>query len=278
MRKALKMSIPFLMVLALASGCATPAEVVPTPMPAPPPSKSELTAERDRYPTGLTIGTQEEEHKVVKTGHMTLEVESIADTMDKIAHMAEEMGGYVVSSDRREYENGIWGSICIRVPSEKFDRALVRLRQLALAVPYETRQARDVTEEYVDLEARLRNLRATEAQYLALLEKAENVEEMLMVQRELSNVREEIERIEGRIKYLEQTSEMALIEITLQQARPLAEPWSPSQVLKSALRGLVNFARGLAAVLIWMGIFCWAWIPPLAIWLRRRRVQKRTAN
>ena len=215
-----------------------------------------------------------EDRKIVKTGSITLEVEDIAETMDEVAEMADELKGYVVSSYKHEYERGVSARITIRVPFERFDEAFARLRQLAIDVPYETTTAKDVTEEYVDLEAQLGNLLATEAQYLALLEKAENVEEMLKVQRELSNVREEIERIEGRMKYLEQTSETSLIEVNLEEAEGLAEPWSPSAVLKSAVRGLTAFGRGLATVLIWLGIFCWAWVPPLVIWLRRRRRAK----
>jgi hypothetical protein len=141
-------------------------------------------------------------------------------------------------------------------------------------VPYETTTAEDVTEEYVDLEAQLSNLQATEAQYLVLLEKAETVEDMLKVQKELSNVRGQIEQIEGRMKYLEQTSETSLIEVNLQETEGLAEPWSASAALQSAVRGLTTFGRGLATVLIWLGIFCWAWVPPLVIWLRRRRRAK----
>jgi hypothetical protein len=215
-----------------------------------------------------------EDRKIVKTGSITLEVEDITETMDKVADIADELNGYVVSSYKHEYERGVSGYISIRVPAEEFDEAFDRLRQLAVDVPYETTTARDVTEEYVDLEAQLSNLLATEEQYLTLMEKAENVEDMLKVQNELSNVREEIERIEGRMKYLEQTSETSLIEVNLEETEGLAEPWSASAALKSAVRGLTAFGRGLATVLIWLGIFCWAWVPPLVIWLRRRRRAK----
>ena len=264
MNKLLKVSIPILLILGLVliSGCgASPSELPSVPGEGGR-DESEITDE-------LT-----EDRKIVKTGSMTLEVEDIAETMDKVAEMADELNGYVVSSYKYEYERGVSGRIIIRVPSEKFEEAFARLRQLATAVPYETSTATDVTEEYVDLEAQLGNLLATEAQYLALLEKAENVEEMLMVQRELSKVRGEIEQIEGRMKYLEQTSETSLIEVNLQETKGLAEPWSASAALKSAVRGLTTFGRGLATVLIWLGIFCWAWVPPLVIWLRRRRRAK----
>jgi len=278
MTKLLKVSIPILLILGLVliSGCgASPSELPSIPgeggrdeeslVPAP------ADGERDEswVPEALT-----EDRKIVKTGSMTLEVGNITETMGEVAEMADELNGYVVSSYKYEYERGVSGRITIRVPSEKFEEAFARLRQLAIAVPYETTTAKDVTEEYVDLEAQLNNLLATETQYLALLEKAENVEEMLMVQKELSKVRGEIEQIEGRMKYLEQTSETSLIEVNLQETKGLAEPWSASAVLKSAVRGLTTFGRGLGTVLIWLGIFCWAWVPPLVIWLRRRRRAK----
>jgi hypothetical protein len=275
MNKLLKVSIPILLILGsvLITGCAAPAEVLPVPTPVPAPSLPKGVVDEGGYPDAVPEEPTEE-RKIVKTGYITLEVEDIAASMDKVANMADEMGGYVVSSDKREYETGVSGSIRIRVPSQRFEEAFERLRQFAVAVPYENTEAKDVTEEYVDLEARLRNLEATEAQYLALLEKAEEVEDMLMVQRELSNVREEIERIEGRMLYLERTSDMALIEINLQETKGLAAPWSASSALKTAVRGLTAFGRGLATLFIWLGVFCWVWIPPLVIWLRRRRRAK----
>lgn len=264
MNKLLRISIPILLILGLVliSGCgASPSEAPNVP--------GDGGQDEGEIPEDST-----EDRKIVKEGSITLEVEDIAETLDEVAEMADELNGYVVSSYKHEYERGVSGHITIRVPVEKFDEAFTRLRQLATAVPYETTTAKDVTLEYVDLEAQLSNLQATEAQYLVLMEKAETVEEMLKVQSELSKVRGQIEQIEGRIQYLEQTSETSLIEVTLQETQGLAEPWSASAAFQSAVRGLVTFGRGLATVLIWLGIFCWAWVPPLVIWLRRRRRAK----
>ena len=276
MNKLLKVSIPILLILGLVliSGCGASPSELPN-VPGGGGSDEERLAPADGGGDNSEITDElTEDRKIVKTGSITLKVGNITETMDEVAEMADELNGYVVSSYKYEYERGVSGHITIRVPFERFEEAFSRLRQLAPAVPYETTTATDVTEEYVDLEARLHNLQATEAQYLALLEKAENVEEMLKVQKELSNVRGEIEQIEGRMKYLEQTSETSLIEVTLEETRGLTEPWSASAALKSAVRGLTTFGRGLATALIWLGVFSWAWIPPLVIWLRRRRRAK----
>lgn len=286
MNKLSKFSLPLLLVLGLvlASACA-PAGAPSMPEPAaPPPSAVEEEGppavpeegfvEDKGYPGEGEPDEVTIERKIVKTGYITLEVEEIAETISEVTKVADELGGYVVSSHKSEGEKRVSGSVRIRVPADKFDEAFDRLRQLAINVPYESTEARDVTEEYVDLEARLHNLEATEAQYLALLEKAKTVEEMLKVQQALSDVRGEIERIEGRMKYLERTSDMSLIEVSLEEARGLAEPWSASAAFKSAVRGLTAFGRGIATGLMWLGVFCWIWIPILVIWLRRRRRSK----
>ena len=296
MNKILKFSLPVLLVVALVliGGCAparAPTQVI-TSEPAPMPPKQSYD---EGGSTGTIPGEDATERKIVKTGYITLEVEDIAGTIDKVAQVAEELGGYVVSSQKSGDEGGVSGSISrealapvyisgeasgyisIRVPADKFDEAYGKLRQLAITVPNESTEATDVTEQYVDLQARLHNLEATEAQYLILMEKAQTVEEMLAVQRELSNVRGEIEQIKGQILYLERTSDMALIQVTLQKTKPLAEPWNVSNAFKSAVRGLTALGRALATVLIWLGVFCWIWVPPLVIWLRRRRKAKAKA-
>jgi hypothetical protein len=274
MNKWFKFSIPIFLIvgLILVSACAPAARPpVPVPAPTPIPPASENYPGGKGYNSDMTLPEEmATERKIVKTGYMTLEVEDVADAIDEVARVAKDLDGYVVSSQKYEDEKTA-GSISIRVPAERFNEALERLRQLAISVPNESTQSKDVTEEYVDLEARLRNLRATEAQYLILLEKAETVGEMLKVQEALSRVRGEIEQIEGRMKYLERISDMALIEVSLKETKPLAGPWSPATALKSAVHGLVTFGRGLLTTVIWLGVFCWIWIPILVIWLRRRR-------
>lgn len=270
MNKWLKFSIPVLLILGLmlTNACA-PAGA--PPMPAPAPWPSEEFVEDKGYPGAAEPDEVTIERKIVKTGYITLEVEDIAETISEVTKVADELGGYVVSSHKSEGEKQVSGSVRIRIPADRFDEAFDRLRQLAINVPHESTTSKDITEEYIDLEARLHNLEATEAQYLALLEKAETVEEMLKVQQALSNVRGQIEQIEGRIRYLERTSDMALIEVTLRETKRLAEPWSVSDTLRSAVRGLTTLGRGLATAVIWIGVFCWIWIPILVFWLRRRR-------
>ena len=277
MRKLVKFSMPVLLILGLmltgACASAGPLPVpapAPAPMPAPAPS-AEFVDEGKVYPEEAMPEEASIERKIVRTGYITLEVEDIAGTISGVAEIAEGLDGYVVSSHKSEGERKTSGSVTIRVPADRFDEAFDKLRQLAVKVPYESTESRDVTEEYVDLQARLHNLEATETQYLELLGKAETVEEMLKVQAALSNVRGGIERIEGRITYLERVSDMSLIEVRLEETEGLAGPWSISDAFRSAVRGLTAFVRGLATAFIWIGVFCWVWIPILVFWIRRRR-------
>ncbi|MCJ7655979.1 MAG: DUF4349 domain-containing protein, partial [Dehalococcoidia bacterium] len=153
------------------------------------------------------------------------------------------------------------------------------LRKLAVKVTNKSTDSQDVTEEYTDLQAQLRNLEATEAQYLELLKKAETVEDTLKVYQQLSNVRSEIERIKGRIQYLERTSDMALIEVSLQKTQPIdGTGWTALETLKSAIRGLAAFGKALANIVIWLAIFSPVWIIILVVVLYFTRWRKKKAR
>jgi len=222
----------------------------------------------------------EEERMIVRNGDMSLVVEDIVDSRDEIARLAVRLGGYVVSSRIWGEEQDMRGHISIRVPDEKFDQTLTELRELAVRVTSESTDSQDVTEEYVDLESRLKNAEATESQYLALLERATDVEDILRVYDSLSRVRNEIEQIKGRMQYLERTSSMSLITVNLRPeatAKPLVRAgWNALEILKSAVRGIVVFGQWLGTIAIWILIFIPIWGTILGIILWRRRRKKRT--
>jgi hypothetical protein len=283
MNRMIRYAVPLLSILGLLlyGGCAGGApqmSEVPQEMAPSAPWEEEAYVEEDRSAGDAASGEATGiERKIVKTGYVTLEVEDVVEATDGVGAIAEELGGYVVSSYKRDGGGGLSGQVSIRVPSDRFDEAFDRLRLLATNVPYERIEARDITEEYVDLEARLRNLEATEVQYLALLEEASTVTEMLEVQEALWNVRWQIEQIQGRMTYLERTSDMSLIEVELEETKKLAESWSVSDAFRSAVRGLTSFGRALATLAVWLVVFCWIWIPILLIIIRRRR-RRRAAS
>ena len=269
--KRLIIGLGLVMLLLVPVACATaPTEVAPMPEPAPMPSGRE-----DVF--APTVLPSTEERMIVRTGDIALVVEAVVGVRDEIAKLAVRYGGYVVSSQILGEEQEMRGFISIRVPEDKFEPALVELRGLAVRVTSESTSSRDITEEYVDLQSRLKNAEATESQYLALLEKAQDVEDILRIYESLSRVRQEIEQIKGRMQYLERTSSMSLITVSLEPlatAKPLVRTgWNVVEAFKSAIRGIVVAGQVLGTVAIWLIIFTpvWGTIAGIVYWRYRRR-------
>ena len=150
----------------------------------------------------------------------------------------------------------------VRVPEEKFDQALEDIEALATKVMEENTSGEDVTEEYVDLEARLTDMKKYEEEVRQLLtdvrERTVEVGDLVEVYRELNRIRGEIERIEGRMKYLSRLAAMSTITIDFQpkEERPILETgWEPLQTVRDATRSLVNFFKGLVDVGIYLAIW-----------------------
>lgn len=189
-----------------------PAPPTPTPTPAPSPPRDDLDDGEVLPPDAPA------ERMVVRSGFMEVVVDDVGTTAQSVGQIAGTMGGYIVSSSVYQEGGRTFGSVVIRVSADRFDSTLSAIREMAVEVARETTSSTDVTEEYIDLAARKRNLERTEQQLLELMERAGTVEELLDVQRELTRVRGEIEQLEARMRYLEQTSAMSLIEVFLREA------------------------------------------------------------
>lgn len=156
---------------------------------------------------------------IVHTANIVLVVEDVARTVDGIASVAYDLGGWVVNSDRSSRHGG---SIAVRVPAQSLDAAIARVEALALEVETRALTSEDVTDEYVDNESRLNGLRATQERLLSFLEKAEDVEDALLVQEQLSFLQQQIEAIQGRQNFLGQTAAFSLMEVSLKlSAQPV---------------------------------------------------------
>jgi len=160
---------------------------------------------------------------VIKSAYLALVVEDVSASMIQITNLAAAYGGFVINSDIQEEQNRFFANISFRVDSARFNEALQALRDLAADVRSESTSGEDVTEEYVDLGAKQRNLEASEAQLLELLKKAGKVDEILQVQQELVKTRGEIEQTKGRMQYLEQSSSLAFINASLEQSKLTVE-------------------------------------------------------
>lgn len=200
---------------------------------------------------------------IIKTGNVSMVVEEVRAAIKAISDYATAKGGFVVSSNVSKYDLAVSGDITIRIPSVVFEQGVSDVKAMG-EVQSESVYGQDVTEEYVDLDAQLTNLRATETQFLEIMKKAVKIEDVLAVQRELSSVRSEIERITGRMKYLKESASFSTLTVYL-STDPLSLPaidddqWKPFAVVKDAFRSLVEEAQGLVDVLIWVVIYVPIW-------------------
>jgi hypothetical protein len=283
--KRLIIGLVLVTLLLGAVSCArtpSPEEGVMIPQEAPyPTSMPSVEFRGEGEYTTTTVTATYEDRMIVRTGEMSLVVEDINQACDEITQLAARFDGYVVSSRISGEEEEMRGWISIRVVDEKFEEALAELRALAVRVKSESTDSQDVTQEYTDLQARLNNAEATEKQYLALLEQATDVEDILKIYDSLSRVRQEIEQIKGQMQYLERTASMSLIWVYLEpkaSEKPLVQAgWSALEILKSAVRGIVIFGQWLAVLAIWLIIFIPVWGTVLGIiyWRRRRRKKRK---
>jgi hypothetical protein len=229
----------------------------------------------------VLVNTQDTDQRmIVRSGDISLVVGDVTQVMQAITQLAAGYDGYVVSSSVSGEEEGMRGWISLRIPDDRFDQALAEIRGLAVRVEQENTSSQDVTEEYIDLEARLANAEATEQEFLALLDKAQDVEDILKIYSNLSQIRQDIEQLKGRMQYLERTSSMSLISASLRpefsEKPPVPPGWSALEIFKSAARGLVITGQVLGTIAIWLLIFIpiWGTILGIILWRRHKRMTR----
>ena len=190
-------------------------QMVITATPAPSSSNSNGGSSAKVQPSPLA-----QQRIVVHTAQIALVVDDVAHSIDRISGVASGLGGWVVNSDRSSRHSG---TIAIRVPAQLLDEAFRQLESLALSVESRAITSDDVTDEFVDSQSRLASMRATEQRLLSFLDIAEDVEDALLIQEELSSLQLRIEELEGRLSFLSQTAAYSLIEVSLNLASETIE-------------------------------------------------------
>jgi hypothetical protein len=217
-------------------------------------------------PPAPPAAPQEVERKTIRTSSIDLIVQKPAEAAEKIRRLAEGMGGFLVTSQISGGEDATSGSLTVRVPAVRFEEARREVRKLALRVESEGTEAQDVTRQYVDQEANLRNLRAEEAQYLTILRQARTVKDTLDVSEKLSEVRGQIEQQQAEFNALSKQIETVAISIMLRteaEARVFGLNWRPLYSIKLAMRdgldGLASYASSMTAFVFLL--------PSVVLWL-----------
>jgi hypothetical protein len=194
------------------------------------------------------------ERLIIRNASLDIVVRDTEAAVDEIDELAKELGGYVIESNISEYQEGQRAHLRIRIPAEDLDSALDSIRELAMEVRRESISGQDVTDEYVDLQSRLRHLEATEERLLTFMEEAEDTEAALEVYDRLQNIQAQVEQTRGRMQYLEQSAAMATITLEITPSK-LAQPievgrWRPQGTLRNAFESLIRVFQFLVDALI----------------------------
>lgn len=218
---------------------------------------------------------------IIRNGSITIIVKDVPGAVARVTELAAAADGYVQSTSSRYQGDLLVATVTIKVPAEQFDAVLSDVRKLGIKVDAENSTSQDVTEEYVDLGARLKVYEATEQQLLTFLQKTQNVDESLKVYRELNTVRAQIESTKGRMNYLSKSAAMSNITVQIREEakeKPIVkeEGWDPGRIVRDVLRWLANALQSLFRALVFFvfGLIPLALvigIPLLALrWLWRR--------
>lgn len=226
--------------------------------------------------------------RIIKTADLSVDVKkrTFDQAWSRAFNIAARYDGYVVSSSRgtpgpvpipferkSRDETPLFGDITMRVPAERFEAALNDLRRLG-EVRSDMTSSQDVTEEYVDLESRLRNLRAQEAVLLKLMARSKTIEDTIIVQQQLSSIQGQIEEITGRLRFLRSQTQFSTVSVHLAEPGAVVgeDPAGPSftKAWRTALDGLERIGTAAMIGVLWVAPF----VVLLAIvfgWRRRGR-------
>lgn len=250
----------------------------------------------------MALNVPEEDRMIIRSKTLRLEVESTPDAVAEIRTIARARNavvtglqvatddeGPIYRYDAQGYSigdgAGLRGWVTVRVPAADFEAFVDDVSALG-TVKYQAEGTEDVTQQHIDLSARLENLRAQEVRLREFFDKATKVEEMLSIERELARVRGDIESLDAQVKYLERQAAMATVTIELVEPKPLVRPdgdtWGFGDAITSGIRGAAGVLTfGLSFIIatspLW-GFGIVVFFVVRTIWRRRRRTRGAAAG
>ncbi len=223
---------------------------------------------RESGKSGLDENAISFDRKIISTAHLQIEVRNVQTAFNNITGIASGYGGYISGSSIYGNEESKSGNIVVRIPQKSFYAAVGQIEGLGV-LKSRSIQGQDVTEEYIDISARLGNLQKQETRLSEILKMANTVKDVLEVEKELERVRGEIERLTGRKNYLEESIEMSTITVNANEPAPFFEGWGIAEASREAVGGFFNMINVLViftgyilpilayiavAILIWRGL------------------------
>jgi hypothetical protein len=189
------------------------------------------------------------ESKVIKTGYVTLEVSDVAGTVETLKAMAAAKGGYLSSTNvQKNYNDRLSGTVVMRIPQAEFENTLAGVKAIGTVKSAST-QGEDVTEEYVDLQAQRTSYQNQLVQYNEIMKKAVKVSDVIEIQAQIDRVQTELNRLDGRLKYLNSRVDLSTITVNLQEPEPVGGQTGHNFV-STINEGIAGFLGMIDAIII----------------------------
>lgn len=219
---------------------------------------------------------------VQKESTISLLVKNVRDSANSVVKRAEDLGGFMIQTNISSPGETSTATISIRIPTANLNGYLNELRTLSIRVVSEELRGDDITDQYKDIQTRLDTLTTTKRRFEEIYDKAVAIQDILNVQTNIMQLQDQIDSLKGQQQYMQKSTETARVTVYLstdELSLPYAPDtsWRPSAVFKEAVRSLVVNLRGVASLLIWIGVYVVFWGPVLIIiFLVRRYRQKKT--
>lgn len=217
---------------------------------------------------------------VVQDSYLSLLVKNVSDVRRQIVEHAQQVGGYMVTTEISNPQDQPTGSVVVRIPTDKLDITLEHFRSLSIKIVTESLNGHDVTDQYVDVEKRIAILETTKARFEDILSQAREISDITNLNREIISVQSQIDQLRGQQEALKQNAALTKVTVYL-STDELALPYAPSDafrpgvIFKQAVRSLVGFVRELFTAGIWMGVYSVVLVPVLVIgWFLYRKFRK----
>ncbi len=217
------------------------------------------------------------ERKIIRNGSLDFQTEEVKKTKLEIEKICKELNAYISSESENNYGDRLQYNQSIRVPSAQFDALIARIEPLAKKIENKNINTQDVTEEFIDVEARLKTKKELEVRYREILKQAKTVEDIISIESQIANVRSEIESMEGRLNFLKSQVSFSTLNVTYYETigtdfgfaskfvHSLKGGWDNLLVFIIFMVNLWPFVVGLTVLMIWL-------------WRRRMKTKKPSAS
>ncbi|MFA6602420.1 MAG: DUF4349 domain-containing protein [Candidatus Shapirobacteria bacterium] len=224
--------------------------------------------------------TSDTSRLVIRDTSLSLQVKNVNDVISRIQALAESSGGFLVAYNLSSPESAASGNISVRVPSSLRSQLITQIQALGVKTVSLSVNGQDVTDQFVDNEARLKVLYSTQTKFNQIMDQAVRVADLLEVQRELINLQTQIDSLKGQQQYLEKSAELSLISVYL-STDELSLPytptntWRPMVIFREAVRSFIASTRTIVSALIWLAVYSPLILIVLIVawWLQRRSVR-----